>query len=102
MMEKDHLCYMGVRDWDPIIEALTPIVGEPRCGSVAQELINMFIAAQDGKYYCIEIAYENMKGRCFIKGTEFIPPRMKKNAEDLANESTGENTKDHTGEEHGT
>ena len=50
-MEKDHICSMGVHDWDPIIDALTPLVFQPRCGDVAREIINMFTAAQDGKYY---------------------------------------------------
>jgi hypothetical protein len=44
-MEPDRVHPMGMKDWNSIIDALTPLAKDPIVGPVVQELINMFIAA---------------------------------------------------------
>ena len=59
------------RDWQPLIDAMAYLKHLPQCGDVAEQLEKMFVDARDGKYYLIEIAYENMDGKCFVVGQEF-------------------------------
>ena len=67
----DKIYKMGTTDWIPLIDAMGYLSYLPQCGDVAQRLHDIFVAAKEGKYYFIEIGYEDQEGKCFVVGHEF-------------------------------
>ena len=62
---------MKAEDWQPLIDAMTHLKNLPQCGDVATELHKIFSEAQHGKYYFIEMGYENVEGKCFVIDQRF-------------------------------
>lgn len=62
---------MAPEDWQPLVDAMKYLKNLPQCGDVAGRLEAMFSAAQNGKYYFIEMGYEGQDNECLILGMNF-------------------------------
>lgn len=71
-IEKKYKMYAD--DWQPLVDAMKHLSNVPCCGDVAKQLHQMFVAAEEGKYYFIEIGYEGQDGKCFVTGQSFRVP----------------------------